>query len=157
MLEKLKKELYIEKIICPTKKDLIIVEELNKILNNIQEENIKLLIKAIIKFLSTPIVIDKFKDHNQRRKFIKSLNPRQVDFFLNNRLRVNIFTPILEIIETFDLFIEDKVFRKEFDKLFKSAKNYNNFTIEEKLNFINKLKNFCYLIYEKIKMISLIN
>lgn len=141
----------IKQIIEPSEEDKILIKKFEDILNNTSNENIKLLVKAIIKFLSANIITDTFENHQQRREFIDSLDPQQVEFILNNRLRANIFSPILELIELNNMFLEDENFKKEFDELFETAKNYRNFNIEEKLNFIERMKNFCVMIYKKIK------
>lgn len=143
-------EKYIVRIIEPNEEDLNLVDQLKEVLKNNNSEEICSLVKAIVNFLSASIVIDRFKDHSERRKFINSLSNEQAKIFLNNRLRVNVFFPILQIIDHYELFYDDEKFKKKFEELFKLAKNYNNLLLKGKLKFISKLRELCFDIYKKI-------
>ncbi|MCS7183903.1 MAG: hypothetical protein NZ866_00965 [Patescibacteria group bacterium] len=145
-------EKYLQEIIAPSQEDKKIIEELENLKKTIKDERLLLLITAIINFLSASIVKDVFENHNQRRKFISFLPEGKVkNLFLNNRLRVNVFFPIFQIIETYQLFYNDNDFREKFEELFNRSKNYNEMTLEEKLFFIEEIRDLCFAIAEKIK------
>ncbi|MCS7200833.1 MAG: hypothetical protein NZ822_01640 [Patescibacteria group bacterium] len=148
----------IQEIIFPSGDDLRIISEAEEILSKFPDDSAEnLFLRSLIDFLKSSIIIltpEIFPSHSERRKWLTSLPTEDVQFFENNRLRINkIFPLIWSLSEVLENLSNNQNLKSEFNEITGDLYDgsYDQLSIEDKINLINELREFALKILEKLK------
>lgn len=149
----------IQEIIFPSDEDLRIISDSEKLLSKFPNDSAEnLFLRSLIDFLRSSIIIltpEIFPSHSERRKWLASLHTEEdIQFFENNRLRINkIFPLIWSLSEVLENLLDNQDLQDEFNEIagFLYNGSYDQLSVKDKINLISKLREFALKILGKLK------
>lgn len=112
-----------------------VVEHSEMITRKIQNRTEREFIRALAKFISAPVIIDEFSNHQNRRLFrnrLKENNFRAYTLLRSNRLRLNNISRVVGILQFDELFNINSTLQGKLDEIKKQVMAQSGKSLYEK-------------------------